>query len=113
MPTTCTQDGDRSWTCAAVYHWTKNADLAHAASWLIGKPLSIAWLLVIGLVARWLLHKVIDRLVARARDGVLPAKLARGPFAEPGGDTTTHRRVQRALDDGQPAQEASCPASSS
>src|SRR5437879_3760499 len=97
MPATCIQDGDRSWTCAAVFDWTHNANLAHAASWLIGKPLSIVWLLVIGLVSRWLLHKVIDRLVARASDGVLPAKLARGPFADPTGNTTNHRRVQRAL----------------
>ncbi len=97
MPATCTQDGDKSWTCAAVYDWTHNENLAHAASWLIGKPLAIVWLVVIGLVARWLLHKTIDKLVDRARDGVLPAKLARGPFAEPGGDTTMHRRVQRAL----------------
>ncbi|MCW2854592.1 MAG: ykuT [Marmoricola sp.] len=97
MPATCIQDGDRSWTCAAVFDWTHNSDLAHAASWLIGKPLSIVWLLVIGVVSRWMLHKVIDRLVARASDGVLPAKLARGPFADPAGNTTTHRRVQRAV----------------
>jgi small-conductance mechanosensitive channel len=98
MPATCIQDGDRSWTCAAVFNWTHNPDLAHAASWLIGKPLSIVWLVVIGLVSRWLLHKVIDRLVARARDGVLPARFARGPFADPGGDkSTVHRRVLRAL----------------
>lgn len=97
MPAACTQDGDKSWTCAAVFHWTHNIDLAHAASWLIGKPLAIAWLLIIALVSRWLIHKVIDRLVARARDGVLPAKFARGPFAQPNGNTSTRRRVQRAV----------------
>lgn len=97
MPETCIKDGNQSWTCAAVYHWTGSSDLAHIASWLIGRPLAILWLLVLGSVARWLLHRLIDRLVARARDGILPARLARGPFAEPTGDTSNHRRVQRAL----------------
>ncbi len=93
----CIKDGDESWTCAAVYDWTGNEPLAQAAGWLIGKPFSILGLIVFGLLARWALHKVIDRLVHRARAGIVPAKLARGPFAEPGGETTQHRRVQRAL----------------
>jgi small-conductance mechanosensitive channel len=94
MPDTC-KDTD-SWTCAAVYHWTNNSDLAHAAGWLIGKPFAILWLVILGMVGRWLLHKLINRVVARAQSGVLPTKLARGPFAEPGGETTVHRRAQRA-----------------
>jgi small-conductance mechanosensitive channel len=87
---------DNSWTCSVVYDWTKNGDLSRAAGWLIGKPLAILWLVVIGLVGRWLIHKVIDRLVAHARDGVVPAKFARGPFADPS-ENGVHRRVQRAL----------------
>ncbi|MET3963219.1 small-conductance mechanosensitive channel [Marmoricola sp. OAE513] len=94
MPETC-KDSD-SWTCAAVFHWTDNADLAHAAAWVIGKPFAILWLVILGLVARWILHKVIDRLVARASAGVVPTKLMRGPFAEPDAEVGTHRRVQRA-----------------
>ena len=94
MPDTC-KDTD-SWSCAVVFNWTDNEGLAHAAEWLIGKPLAIAWLVVLGLVARWLLLKVIDRVVVRASGGVVPAKLARGPFAEPGAESGTHRRVQRA-----------------
>ena len=39
MPATC-QDTN-SWSCAAVYDWTGNEALAHAAAWLIGKPLAI------------------------------------------------------------------------
>lgn len=97
MPATCKSDGDESWTCAAVYDWTGNETLAHAAAWLIGKPLAIVWLVVLGLVARWLLFKVISRLVAKAEVGVLPSRLARGPFADPGGETALRRRAQRAL----------------
>jgi small-conductance mechanosensitive channel len=98
MPETC-QD-THSWTCAAVYDWTHNDKLAHAAGWLIGKPLAIAWLVVLGLLARWLLLKLIDRVVTRAIGGVVPVRLARGPLGglgDPPGETAgAHRRVQRA-----------------
>jgi small conductance mechanosensitive channel len=96
MPATCKQGGDESWSCAAVYHWTGNEDLAHAADWLIGKPLTIAWIVLLALVARWLLNRLIGRVVDRAQGGVLPAQLARGPFAEPENETVRHRRAQRA-----------------
>jgi moderate conductance mechanosensitive channel len=96
MPDTCRSGSDESWSCAAVYHWTHNEYLAHAAGWFIGKPLSIIWLVVLALVARWLLYKAINRIVKRAQGGVLPSKLARGPFAEPTGETASRRRVQRA-----------------
>jgi small conductance mechanosensitive channel len=97
MPATCAKgDSDGSWTCAAVYHWTGNEDLAHAADWLIGKPLTIAWIIVLALVARWLLNRLIGRMVRRAQGGVLPSQLARGPFAEPGDEVARQRRMQRA-----------------
>ena len=96
MPPTCVRNGDESWTCAVVYDWTGNAALAHAAAWVIGKPLTIFWLIVFGLVGTWILHRIIDRLVRRAAGGVLPARLAKGPFADPGGETAVHRRTQRA-----------------
>ncbi|RNL63412.1 mechanosensitive ion channel family protein [Nocardioides marmoriginsengisoli] len=99
MTDTCIRGGDESWTCAAVLDWTGNKDLAHAAGWLIGKPFAILWLVILGLVARWLLLKLIDRLVNRAIGGVVPTKLAKGPlggFADPGGEPGAHRRVQRA-----------------
>jgi small-conductance mechanosensitive channel len=97
MADTCVKKGDESWTCAAVYDWTGNKDLAHVAGWLIGRPFSVLCLVIGGLVGRWVLHRVIDRLIKKASAGILPTKLARGPFAEPAGATTAHRRVQRAL----------------
>jgi small conductance mechanosensitive channel len=96
MPATCQHNGDQSWSCAAVYHWTGNEDLAHAAAWLIGKPLAIAWIVLLALVARWLLNRLVERMVRRARNGVLPSQFARGPFAEPETATARHRRAQRA-----------------
>lgn len=95
MPATCrSADGD-SWTCAIVYDWTGNEGLAHAARWLIGAPLAILVLVVLGFLVRWLLHRFIDRVVAGAREGVLPGKLGSGvvrDFSAAG----TQRRAQRA-----------------
>jgi moderate conductance mechanosensitive channel len=96
MPETCRTDQGDSWSCAAVYDWTHNEGLAHAAGWLIGKPISILWLVLLALGGRWLLHRFVDRLVRRAQIGVLPDALARGPFAEPEGETAINRRAQRA-----------------
>jgi small conductance mechanosensitive channel len=97
MPATCKQGtSDGSWSCAAVYHWTGNEDLAHAADWLIGRPLTIVWIIVLALIARWLLNRLIGRMVKRAQGGVLPSQLARGPFAEPGNVVARQRRIQRA-----------------
>jgi len=96
MPDTCRTDSGDSWSCAVVYDWTHNEGLAHAAAWLIGKPLAIVWLVALALVSRWLLYKLIERVVRRAQVGVLPDALARGPFAEPEGGEITRRRVQRA-----------------
>jgi small-conductance mechanosensitive channel len=96
MPDTCRTGTDESWSCAAVYDWTHNEGLAHAAGWLIGKPISILWLVLVALFGRWLLHRLVDRLVRRAGIGVLPDALARGPFAEPDDETVTNRRALRA-----------------
>ncbi|HET9498799.1 MAG TPA: mechanosensitive ion channel family protein [Marmoricola sp.] len=90
MPRTCTgADGD-SWTCAIVYDWTGNEELAHAARWLIGKPLAILVLVLLGFLARWVLHRLIDRLVAKAQKGAFAEGQERP-------DVSRHRRVQRAL----------------
>lgn len=95
VPRFCqTEQGD-SWSCAIVYDWTGNEDVARVARWLIGTPLAIVGLVLIGVAVRWLLHKVIDRIVGRARAGVVPGALARGPFKETP-DVTRKRRVQRA-----------------
>ena len=54
--------------------------LAHAANltdWLIGLPLAILGLVVLGLVIRFVLHRLVDRLVSRAEEGVLPARVSR------------------------------------
>lgn len=89
--------------CNAVLDWTHNDTAARVADVLIGAPLAIAWLVVLGLVIRWVLHKLVDRLVARAEEGVLPQRVGRFSRRHPAGEgsmardvATSTRRVQRA-----------------
>ncbi len=80
---------------------TGNETVAKTADVLIGKPLALLGLLLLGLVIRWVLHKLVDRVVAGAEGGVLPASR----FSRPGKASqqasardmvTATRRVQRA-----------------
>ncbi len=83
MPAECEQSD--SWTCATVFHWTGNETLAHAATWLIGKPLAILVILIAAVVLRWVAGKAIDRVVKRAENTPLP-----------GAKQAFNRRAQRA-----------------
>ena len=71
---TCTAD---EWWCTQVQDWTGNESLARAADVLIGVPLALLGLLLVGLLVRWVLHRLVDRLVNSAEDGVLPARVPR------------------------------------
>jgi moderate conductance mechanosensitive channel len=71
MPATCRTSDSDSWTCAAVYHWTGNETLAHGATWLIGKPLSILVIILGAILVRWVASKAIDRVVHRAENAPL------------------------------------------
>ncbi len=68
--------------CRLVEDSTSNEWLARASDWLIAKPLSILVLLVIGVVARWLLHRAIDKLTQRAADGAVSTMIARGRVSQ-------------------------------
>jgi moderate conductance mechanosensitive channel len=93
----CPRDGGDF--CRLVRDLTHNDRLATASNWLIAKPLAVVTLIVIGLLARWLLHRVIDRVAAQAAEGAVPSVLARGRFGsvllEPN-PAAAERRQQRA-----------------
>jgi len=77
---------------------TGNAWLAQAANWLIAKPLAILILVLLALGIRWFLHRVIDRLVRRAAEG-LPSPVLKRRRERAAQQSTTimaGRRVQRA-----------------
>ncbi|HET6626740.1 MAG TPA: mechanosensitive ion channel family protein [Nocardioidaceae bacterium] len=89
--------------CNITWDLTHSDRFALMSDWLIGKPLAILGLIVLGLLARWLLHRLIDRLGNRAGEGVLPSHFSRGKLGRKGEQvlTTTAsvaatRRVQRA-----------------
>jgi len=60
--------------CNWVYDKTDNQTAANLADRLIGLPLAILGLLALGLILRFIFHRLVDRLVARAEGGVLPQK---------------------------------------
>jgi small conductance mechanosensitive channel len=72
----CTSDRDD--LCQLVYDTTHSAWLAKASNWLIAKPFAILLLVLVGMIVRWLLHRIIDRLAKRAAEGSVPTVLARG-----------------------------------
>ncbi len=86
-------------TCERVLNWTGNDQVAEIADLVIGKPLAIVTIVVIGMVARWLLHRVVDRIVRKAEDGVLPDRLNKmtvGRSQTENGESARSRRMQRA-----------------
>jgi small conductance mechanosensitive channel len=98
--TTCSSDEQ---ICTWVLEQTGNERLATAADWLVGVPLAMAGLILIGLVVRWLLHRLVDRVIRRAELGVLPDTLSRkitggrvGAALKLPEDPGYTRRVQRA-----------------
>jgi len=63
--------------CHQVQDWTGSNEAANVADLLVGKPLVLAGLFVLFLLVRWVLHRLIDRVVRRAEEGVLPAGVGR------------------------------------
>jgi small conductance mechanosensitive channel len=97
---TCSSDEN---LCTWVLEQTGNEKLATAVDWIVGKPSALVGLILIGLLVRWLLHRVIDRVVKRAEVGVLPNRLSRAIAGGKMGaalnlreDPGFTRRVQRA-----------------
>ena len=72
-PTSPCADGET--VCDLTWDVTGNRRLAEWSDVLIGKPLAIIGLVLLGVVARWLLHRVVDRIARRAEHGVLPERV--------------------------------------
>jgi small-conductance mechanosensitive channel len=91
-----TDNGD---LCRYVQDATDNEWLARASNWLIAKPLSILVLILIGVVLRWLVHRLIGQITRHAAEGAVPSIIARGRmpqmFAERDA-IASERRQQRA-----------------
>ena len=88
-------------SCDAVWNLTHNEFLSVSAPWVIDKPLSVLVIVVLGFFARWLLHRVIDRVTDRMAQGVMPHSLTGGLLgraekAMVSGAPVAARREQRA-----------------
>jgi small-conductance mechanosensitive channel len=70
----CTTD---EMVCNTVLDATGSERAAWFADVLIGKPLALLGLFLLGLVVRWILHRLVDRLVHRAEGAGLPARVTR------------------------------------
>jgi len=92
---------DTDWLCQRVLDTTHNEWLAAGSNWLIAKPVAIMGLLVVGFVARWLVHKLVDQVARRAEIGMIPEQLVQGKLSRtrdqtPASQAATLRRKQRA-----------------
>ena len=68
---------DDEFVCNTAMDWTDNEQVAEVADVVIGTPLAIAGILLGGLIARFVLHRLVDRLVRKAEVGVLPDRVSR------------------------------------
>jgi small conductance mechanosensitive channel len=89
-------DGVESDACDMVFKLTGNQTLAVNSEWVIGKPLAIMGILLLAVVARWILHKLIDRLTARAADGVMPGAFSLGKLGRSAEKRSAHHSVAAA-----------------
>ncbi len=92
-----TECGAMDHTCRWVSEWTGNTTLGWLAEWFLGVPLTVATLIVVGVLARWLLHRAIQRVVRRAKSGMLPSRLAHNGLSrvDAADASVSTRRAQR------------------
>jgi small-conductance mechanosensitive channel len=74
----CVDDKASGTLCDWVYDTTGNRTLAESSDWLLAKPLTILVILLLAAGIRWVLHRVIKRIAARAAEGTVPGVLAKG-----------------------------------
>ena len=84
--------------CGQVWSVTHNSWLAVSAGWLVAKPLHIAGILVVAILARLLMHRLIRRLTTNRGEGRMAGLLK--PLRERAPQTlaavVSDRRSQRA-----------------
>ncbi len=96
----CTDD---ELVCDYVRSVTGSEKAASIVDFLVGRPLAVAWLILLFFVIRWALNRLVDRLVKRAESGTLTARVGRlslgagrNKVPSPSELATATRRVQRA-----------------
>jgi len=85
---------DGQFFCNTTWRVSGNAALSENADIWIGRPVAIVGLLVVALLVRWLLHRLVDRVIKRAQHGAIADKLSTA--ADRLNPATAARRGQRA-----------------
>jgi len=75
-PATSTCDPGET-VCDLAFKLTGDPTVATVADVIIGAPLALVGLVLLALVVRWVLHRLVDRVVRRAEGGVLPDAVGR------------------------------------
>jgi moderate conductance mechanosensitive channel len=70
----CTSD---EFFCRTAMDLFDNPKIAENADIFIGTPLTILGLVILGIVVRFIVHRMIDRIVRKAEVGVLPDRVGR------------------------------------
>ncbi|MBW0106147.1 mechanosensitive ion channel family protein [Pseudonocardia sp. KRD291] len=87
-----------SW-CATFYRYTHNDFLSRSADTIMDKAITIAFIVIVAVLVRWLAHRAINRLVEGATNGAMTRLLGRAPkrLRTAASPLITQRRAQRAL----------------
>jgi small-conductance mechanosensitive channel len=94
---TCAADAG-SW-CAEFYKWTNSDFLARSADTIVSTVFAVTLIILLSVVARYLIHRAINRIVEGATNSRITRLVGRGPGrrgAETGNGPATPRRAQRA-----------------
>ena len=89
---------DQAWSCRITRELTGNDTAATLAELLLGKPAAILGIILIGVLGRWIIHRLIDRVIRRAEHSMsgkrpsLSNPAAEDPAAAA---PVSHRRKQR------------------
>lgn len=78
-------DDSGSW-CATIYRWTSNDALARSADAIVSTALRTALIIIVALAVRWLLHRLINRLV----EGATSSRVSRFTHRLPRGAATAN-----------------------
>ena len=68
--------GTNEYWCNQMYEWTGNENAARLADILLGRLGVVLFIFICGFIARYVSHKLINRVVLRAEKGMLPGRLS-------------------------------------
>ncbi|MFF0177014.1 mechanosensitive ion channel family protein [Micromonospora profundi] len=75
LPTVGSVNCQGSTSCEFLYRMTGSEWFAEGSYWILLKPLRVLLILVLAMVARWALHRTINRLVRTTAEGAVPTML--------------------------------------